>query len=366
MTFTRGGGGLGDWQLFSSSSVSPDETSAGDKSASLKEHVERSTAIASSTAVNSFGGLNFRDSVDRARVLFVLGGPGAGKGTQSEMLLENYPCVHLSAGQLLRSEVKKPDSPHAALIEDCLVSGKIVPVDISLSLLQNAMTESSGKSLIFLVDGFPRNFDNLEGWARRMPAVSDVEGVLFYECPLDVLERRILERAKESGRSDDNIESLRKRFNTFETQTMPVIETLRLIGEDTPLNVYSIRGDQTIEKVWEDTQQVMNEVLASDILAANSKLLDSIKANDADRYRSLCGKEFFDTLSADEVINSQELGMELESFSVSNAKMEFLTGSKVNLTYDLSSEAQKFRENRIWSHQGNGWVMVHFFREPLE
>lgn len=71
----------------------------------------------------------------------------------------------------MRDEAQKKDgsSEHAALIEECLVAGKIVPVEISLSLLQKAMREAEGNdSLVFLIDGFPRNFDNLEGWTRCM------------------------------------------------------------------------------------------------------------------------------------------------------------------------------------------------------
>ena len=121
-----------------------------------------------------------------------------------------------------------------------------------------------------------------------MESVAAVSGVLFYSCPLEVLEGRILERAKVSGRSDDNIESLRKRFNTFEDQTMPVIDTLRLVEKATPLKVFDVKSDKSIEDVWTETKRVMDGVIAEDVLAANSRLLRAMSSNDLEAYKKLC------------------------------------------------------------------------------
>lgn len=63
----------------------------------------------------------------------------------------------------------------------------------------------------FLIDGFPRNQDNLDGWNRVMGNYAKVQFVLFFDCPEDVMEARLLERGKTSGRTDDNIESIKKR-----------------------------------------------------------------------------------------------------------------------------------------------------------
>lgn len=70
--------------------------------------------------------------------------------------------------------------------------------------------QSHGNNL-FLIDGFPRNKDNLDGWNRVMKDHADVQFVLFFDCPEDIMEARLLERGKTSGRSDDNIESIKKR-----------------------------------------------------------------------------------------------------------------------------------------------------------
>lgn len=100
------------------------------------------------------------------QVLFVLGGPGAGKGTQCARIVKEYGFVHLSAGDLLRVEQATPGSADGTLIEGCIREGKIVPVAVTVRLLSRAMA-ASGRTK-FLIDGFPRNWDNLQGWEAEM------------------------------------------------------------------------------------------------------------------------------------------------------------------------------------------------------
>lgn len=290
--------------------------------------------------------------------------------------MEEYPCVHLSAGQLLRDETKKEGSPHAAMIEDCLVSGKIVPVAVSLALLAQAIHEAPGKSMIFLVDGFPRNFDNLDGWSKDMPSLTSVAGVLHYDCPLEVLEKRILQRAKDSGRSDDNLESLRKRFHTFQSETIPVVNTLRKVASQSiSMQVFEIEANRPIETVWRDTQSSLNSVIANDILVQNKKLLDAISTKNAKLYASLCSKEMVDGCpTVEELLKTQELkktedddnSSTNESYDcISKAQIEFMTGTKAKVSYHRSLGGDVcFVESRLWSHTLDGWKMIHFFRSP--
>lgn len=99
-------------------------------------------------------------------VLFILGGPGAGKGTLCRYITKKYGYVHLSAGDLLREERMKPNSKYGELIENYIKDGKIVPVAITCSLLDNAMQTSNSPHKRFLIDGFPRNQDNVDGWNK--------------------------------------------------------------------------------------------------------------------------------------------------------------------------------------------------------
>ena len=319
----------------------------------------------------SFGGLSYLDTntapskEEFFRVVFVLGGPGAGKGTQSELMVENYPTVHLSVGELLRNEQTKEDSPYREIIEQALVGGKIVPVEISLNLLQQAMREQSEKQIIYLVDGFPRNYDNLNGWCDVMHDVTALYSVLVYQCPLDVLEKRILKRAEDSGRSDDNLESLRKRFHTFEHDTMPIVDTLREASKGcTQWAVDDIRGDRPLEDVWGSTQEIMNRLILHDVVTANVALLDAVERQDVEAYQNLSASEWFDGKDAKEVLKVQE--DETGSMSVADAKFEVITGKEASLSYTRSFEGQLVQEKRIWSHQGaKGWRCIHFARTPV-
>lgn len=185
-------------------------------------------------------------------VIFVLGGPGAGKGTQCSKIVERFGYIHLSAGDLLREE-RNSGSENGDLIDSCIREGKIVPVEITISLIEKAMNKSGEKK--FLIDGFPRNEDNLQGWNRVMEGKADVKCVLVFECSEDECIRRILERGKSSGRADDNIESLRKRFNTHETQTMPIIEHYEKLGL-----VKKIQAIKSPSEVFEEVQNVLTSL----------------------------------------------------------------------------------------------------------
>lgn len=186
-------------------------------------------------------------------VVFVLGGPGAGKGTQCSNIVEKYGYVHLSAGDLLRAERKNPESKVGKLIEEYIVQGKIVPVEITCSLLETAMNENiknHGK-YDFLIDGFPRNADNLDGWNKQMGTKANVKFVLFFDCTEETCVARILKRGETSGRSDDNMESLKKRFNTYVESTMPIIEHF-----DEKKMVQKIDASQSVESVFDAVKKI--------------------------------------------------------------------------------------------------------------
>jgi len=157
-------------------------------------------------------------------VVFVLGGPGSGKGTQCARISEEFKWVHLSAGDLLRAERAK-GSELGEQIDHHIKNGTIVPVEVTCSLLENAMIANKDVTHDFLIDGFPRNKDNLDGWQRQMSAKTDVKFTLFFDCTEEICTERCLQRGQAgSGRTDDNIESLRKRFVTNKESTMPIVD----------------------------------------------------------------------------------------------------------------------------------------------
>lgn len=356
--------------------VSPDETEMEMESSAIETAARASRSITTtSTRVSKFGNLPYIDTAELSnkkqhRVLFILGGPGAGKGTQSERIVDTYKCIHLSVGELLRAERQRGDSsPHAELIESCLVAGQIVPVEISLNLLRNAMDEAcikngDSKSMgapVFLVDGFPRNFDNLSGWTKEMPDYAAVIGSLVYDCPIDVLEKRIMGRAETSGRSDDNLESARKRFKTFQSQTMPVVHALEEIErfgiEDEgigKLHIHHILGEGTVEEVWDITTEAMNGYVKNDVLTANSLLIEAIEQNNDELYKNLCSNKLLEGCDDKSMFKEYE-GDNSALSEISNVIVEVQDGTKAVVTYNRKLQdkdgtfLEEFEESRIWS-----------------
>ncbi len=169
-----------------------------------------------------------RQPCPQPNVVFVIGGPGSGKGTMCELAESQLGWTHLSTGDLCRAELKA-GGPTAATIDEFITAGKLVPNEIVVTLLKNTMetvTRTTGKNN-FLLDGFPRSLNNLEAWYEIFGRETELPKMLYFECPYAVLEKRILGRAKYSDRSDDNVESMKLRFDTFKAETLPTVELFK-------------------------------------------------------------------------------------------------------------------------------------------
>ena len=173
-----------------------------------------------------------REACPAPNVVFVIGGPGSGKGTMSKLANMQLGWHHLSTGELLRAEREK-GGVTATAIEKYMTEGELVPNEITVTLLKDAMehlTRTTGKRN-FLLDGFPRSLENMKGWHEIFGKDAPLPTMLYFECPYDVLEKRILGRAKYSGRSDDNVESMKLRFDTYKAETLPVVELFKEKGK---------------------------------------------------------------------------------------------------------------------------------------
>ncbi|XP_019168225.1 PREDICTED: UMP-CMP kinase 3-like [Ipomoea nil] len=160
----------------------------------------------------------------KVKVVFVLGGPGSGKGTQCANIVEHFGYTHLSAGDLLRAEIKS-GSENGTMIQNMIKEGKIVPSEVTIALLQRAIQENGNDK--FLIDGFPRNEENRAAFERVTGIQPDF--VLFFDCHEEEMEKRLLSRNQ--GREDDNIETIRKRFNVYMESSLPVIEYYKSKGK---------------------------------------------------------------------------------------------------------------------------------------
>ncbi|KAJ8650474.1 hypothetical protein MRB53_003497 [Persea americana] len=182
----------------------------------------------------------------KVKVVFVLGGPGSGKGTQCANIVEHFGYTHLSAGDLLRAEIKS-GSENGTMIQNMITEGKIVPSEVTIKLLQRAMLESENDK--FLIDGFPRNEENRAAFERVTKIVP--EFVLFFDCAEEEMELRLLNRNQ--GRVDDNIETIRKRFKVFVESSLPVIEYYSSRGK-----VRKIDAGRSVEEVFEAVKSIFS------------------------------------------------------------------------------------------------------------
>lgn len=200
------------------------------------------------------------EEVAPPKVLFVLGGPGAGKGTQCQKVVENFKAwAHISAGDCLRAERNDPSSADGEMINNLIKEGKLVPSSITVKLLLKAMSaaKEQGKTC-FLIDGFPRGLENLETWHAYAADAAKVCGVLFYDAQEDELEKRLLGRGETSGRVDDNLETIRKRFKTYMDETVPIIEKFKTEGK-----VLTVDAMPPADEVWKVTEAKIREVEGS-------------------------------------------------------------------------------------------------------
>ncbi|TKY66264.1 UMP-CMP kinase 3 [Spatholobus suberectus] len=202
------------------------------------------TDVEASNQPNSFEGANVSIVQNKPAVVFVLGGPGSGKGTQCANIVQQFGYTHLSAGDLLRAEIES-GSENGTMIDNMIKEGQIVPSEVTTKLLQRAMQESGNDK--FLIDGFPRNEENRAAFEN----VTGIEPVfiLFFDCPEEEMERRLLSRNQ--GRKDDNIETIRKRFKVFMESSLPVIAYYDAKGK-----VYKIDAARPVEEIFESVKTI--------------------------------------------------------------------------------------------------------------
>jgi adenylate kinase len=154
--------------------------------------------------------------------LVLFGPPGAGKGTQSQKLIEKYGLIHLSTGDLLRSEIAQ-GTALGLEAKKLMDEGKLVPDAVVIGMISSKLgTNPHAKGFIF--DGFPRTVAQAEALDNLLQSKNaPISGMIALEVPDDELERRLLLRGKDSGRPDDaNPEVIRRRIKEYNDKTAVV------------------------------------------------------------------------------------------------------------------------------------------------
>ena len=169
------------------------------------------------------GGKAAATSDDKVKVVFVIGGPGSGKGTQCAKIKEDFKYEHLSTGDILRDIVKKQEHPKWEELDKLMKDGQLVSSALLVEFIKAFFAQYKGKKV--LLDGFPRSNENIEEWEKQMKDVAELTGVLYFNCTPDEMKKRMLGRNE--GRADDNEETMAKRIDVFEKDTMPLVEKYR-------------------------------------------------------------------------------------------------------------------------------------------
>ncbi len=190
--------------------------------------------------------------------IIIFGGPGSGKGTQSEHIAKKYGLLHISTGEVLRHHIER--GTDLGKVADSYISkGMLIPDKLMLKVLAHVLEtqkEEAAHGVIF--DGFPRTCPQAEQLDVMMAEMgSKISGVVGLEVPDDVLVERMLKRGRETGRADDNERTVKNRIAVFHKQTAPLKDYYSATGRYAAIN-----GEGSVEHIFDEICRYIDSLLA--------------------------------------------------------------------------------------------------------
>jgi len=186
--------------------------------------------------------------------IVIFGAPGSGKGTQSDKMIEKYGLNHISTGDVLRAEIKK-GSELGKTAASFIDQGQLIPDDLMVSILASVY-DSFGDHKGVIFDGFPRTIPQAEALKKMLDERGDkVAAMIELDVPEEELMKRLLLRGQQSGRADDNEETIKKRLVVYHSQTQPLIEWYNKEGIH-----YHIDGLGDLDRIFDDICKVMDRI----------------------------------------------------------------------------------------------------------
>ena len=178
--------------------------------------------------------------------IVIFGAPGSGKGTQSERIVEKYGINHISTGDVLRAEIKN-GTELGKTAKGYIDQGQLIPDELMIDILGSVFDSfKDSKGVIF--DGFPRTIAQAEALKKMLAERGqDVTVMVDLEVPEDELMTRLIKRGKDSGRADDNEETIKKRLHVYHSQTAPLIDWYK-----NEKKYQHINGLRTMEGIFAD------------------------------------------------------------------------------------------------------------------
>ena len=190
----------------------------------------------------------------------LFGPPGAGKGTQSQYLIDKYNLFYISTGDLLRKEIKEKTNLGLEA-QDIIASGGLVSDEIIVQIIENTITENPDANG-FLFDGFPRTYIQayiLSGLMIKL--YTSLNCLISINVPEEESVKRLLSRGKTSGRSDDNQAVIRKRLKEYHDKTLPVMQFYKDRGI-----FQEVDGTREVDAVQVDISKIIDDELSKQLI----------------------------------------------------------------------------------------------------
>ena len=186
--------------------------------------------------------------------MILFGQLASGKGTQSEKIVEKYGLVHLSTGNLLREEIAEK-TPLGTEAKNFMDKGQLVPDEVVIGMIDNCL-EHHKEAKGFLFDGFPRTVAQAEALDKLLSLKkNEITLVLALEVSEEELVKRLLNRGKTSGRSDDSDEAvIRRRFSVYSNETEPVADHYKHAKK-----FHSIKGEGSVDEIFSSICAVIDK-----------------------------------------------------------------------------------------------------------
>ncbi|MDR1809833.1 MAG: adenylate kinase [Prevotella sp.] len=189
--------------------------------------------------------------------IVIFGAPGSGKGTQSEYIIKKYGLAHISTGDVLRAE-RDSGSELGKLAESYMSKGQLIPdelmVDILASVFDHKTKQDGCKGVIF--DGFPRTIPQGIALSEMLQEREQkIAAVISLEVPEEALIERLLNRGRETGRTDDNYDTIKARLDVYYNQTSPLKEKYKTEGL-----LHNIEGLGTKDEIFARIATVIDKV----------------------------------------------------------------------------------------------------------
>jgi adenylate kinase len=188
--------------------------------------------------------------------IIIFGAPGSGKGTYSAKLVEKYGFAHISTGDVLRGEISK-GTELGKIAKSYTEKGHLIPDELMTEILASTYDAIDKKAGV-IFDGFPRTIAQAESLKKMLTERGATMGMMIeLIVEEDELMARLLNRAIEQGRSDDNEETIKNRFNVYKTQTSPLIEWFEKEGIR---NSFTYKGsmEQMLSEIYAAVEKKLN------------------------------------------------------------------------------------------------------------